>query len=645
MNMSEPQARLPIDALSGSSGFRADTRFGSAQAEAGHAPVHASGTVLEDPVASAYAEGFAAGTAEARAKAEEEARDLADAQDRLALSFARLDKDMEEELRQRLRETVFALCETAIAPLALDEAALVRRVKLAVSMLARADDERVIRLHPDDIALVTPSLAQDWTIAPDSRTGTRQPARRIRNRRCRRRPGDMAARDCRSAAPMLKLFQPILADLATEPISLAPRRYGLVSACDGGLLEVSGLAVPVGSMCRVAHGRNLALSAEVIGFRNGRTMMMMLGDSVMLRPGARVWPEGHPGLLPVGEAFLGRAVDGEGLPIDGGNPIHARSEWPAQGMRSAALDRSPVREPFDTGVRAINALTTFGIGQRIGIMAGSGVGKSVLIDMIARGSHADIVVVGLIGERAREVSDFVERHMSEGKRERTAVVAVPADHAPNLRLRGAMLATSLAEKFRAAGKRVLLIMDSLTRVAHAAREIGLLLGEPGAARGYPPSALATITRLVERAGNSAASGGSITGIYTVLADGDNQDDPVVDTARSILDGHIVLSRELAQRGQYPAVDIAASLSRVMNDITGAEHQSLARMFRALSASYEANRDLVLMGAYRAGADPQLDRAIAMHEALSAFLGQDAHDTICLDDSVAQLSALLGDEAA
>ncbi len=442
---------------------------------------------------------------------------------------------------------------------------------------------------------------------------------------------------------MLNLFDPILRDLVAEPLSLAPRRYGLVAACDGGLLEVSGLSVPVGSLCRVAHGRNATLAAEVIGFRNGRTLAMLLGDTVMLRPGARVWPEGRPGMLAVGEAFLGRAVDGEGLPIDGGAPVHSRADWPSGGVRASALDRSPVRLPFDTGVRALNALTTFGVGQRVGIMAGSGVGKSVLLDMIAHGATAEVVVVGLIGERAREVSDFVVRHMGEDKRGRTAIVAVPADHAPNLRLRGAMLATSLAEYFRAQGRQVLLIMDSLTRVAHAAREIGLLLGEPGAARGYPPSALATITKLVERAGNSAQSGGSVTGIYTVLADGDSQDDPVVDTARSILDGHVVLSRELAQRGQYPAIDIAASLSRVMNDITDKEHQRLARSFRALIAAYEANRDLVLMGAYRAGADPQLDRAIGMHEALTAYLAQDADDVVPLDRARAQLQTLLGDE--
>ena len=439
---------------------------------------------------------------------------------------------------------------------------------------------------------------------------------------------------------MLNPHAAILDALAVHRIDLAPRRYGLVTACDGGLIEATGLAVPVGALCRIAQGRAVPLTAEVIGFRNGRTMMMMLGDPVSLRPGARVWPEGRPGRLAVGRAFLGRAVDGSGQPIDGGLPIHAEADWPAGGERTGALDRGRVRVPFDTGVRALNALTTFGVGQRVGIMAGSGVGKSVLIDMIASYARADIVVVGLIGERAREVSDFVERHMQGEKRARTIVVAVPADHAPNLRLRGAMLATSLAEHFRTRGQRVLLIMDSLTRVAHAAREIGLLLGEPGAARGYPPSALATITRLVERAGNSEQSGGSITGIYTVLADGDNQDDPVVDTARAILDGHIVLSRELAQRNQYPAIDIAASISRVMADIVPAPHQDAARAFRALVAAYEENRDLVLMGAYRSGADPQLDRAIAMHPALSSFMNQPRGECVPLGDSVAQLSALM-----
>ncbi len=440
---------------------------------------------------------------------------------------------------------------------------------------------------------------------------------------------------------MLNQCAALLSELAEAPLDLGAARYGLVAACDGGLLEVSGLNAPVGALCDVAHGL-APLTAEVIGFRNGRSLLMLLGDTVMLRPGARVRARGQPGMLPVGDAYLGRAVDGAGQPIDGGPPLHARALWPSGGKRAGALDRSPVRRTFDSGVRALNALTTFGIGQRIGIMAGSGVGKSVLLDMIATGAEAEIVIVGLIGERAREVSDFVERHMQGARRARTAVIAVPADHAPNLRLRGAMLATSLAEHFRAQGRQVLLIMDSLTRVAHASREMALLLGEPGAARGYPPSALSTITKLVERAGNSAASGGSITGLYTVLADGDAQDDPVVDTARAILDGHIALSRDLAQRGQYPAIDIAASLSRVMSDIVNSGHLALAREFRALIAAYEANRDLVLMGAYRPGADPLLDRAIAIHDQLVGFMTQPARSIVPLEASIAALTALLAD---
>lgn len=440
---------------------------------------------------------------------------------------------------------------------------------------------------------------------------------------------------------MLRELETVLGELAMPPIDLDPRRFGRVAACDGGLIEVSGLSVPIGGLCRIDDGKGATLTAEAIGFRNGRTMMMMLGDSVLLRPGVPVRPEGRPGMLPVGHAYLGRAVDGLGHPIDGGPPLRSMAEWPAGGKRTGALDRASVREPFDTGIRAINALTTFGIGQRVGIMAGSGVGKSVLIDMIAHGAEADVVVVGLIGERAREVSDFVERHMQGEAAARTAVVAVPADHAANLRLRGALLATSLAEYFRAQGLRVLLIQDSLTRIAHAAREIGILLGEPGAARGYPPSALATITKLVERAGNSTESGGSITGIYTVLADGDDQNDPVVDTARSILDGHIVLSRDLAQRGQYPAIDVGASLSRVMSDVAGAPQNALARKLRALVSAYEGNRDLLLMGAYRAGADPLIDRGIALHPQITEFLKQDVGERVSLDLAVGQLEALIG----
>jgi flagellum-specific ATP synthase len=420
-------------------------------------------------------------------------------------------------------------------------------------------------------------------------------------------------------------------------VASGPVQRGRVAGCDGGLVEVSGLPVPIGTLCRIEArpGQNSAL-AEVIGFRGGHSLMLLLGDTVLLHPGASVRAEGEPGQVRVGPALLGRAVDATGQPIDGGPPPDLREAWPLGGLREAALERSSVIQPFDCGVRAINALTTMGVGQRLGIMAGSGVGKSVLIDMIAGFAEADITIVGLIGERAREVSDFVVRHMSGAQLARSIMVAVPADHAPSLRLRGAQYACALAEYFRAQGKRVLLILDSLTRVAHAAREIGLLLGEPGSARGYPPSALAAITRIVERAGNSQTSGGAVTGVYTVLADGDDQNDPVVDTARAILDGHIVLSRELAQRGHFPAIDVPQSLSRVMDQVTSPEHIAPAREMRALIASAETNRDVVMLGAYRQGSDPQLDRALAMKAVVDAFLQQDRESCTNLPDSVAQL---------
>ena len=410
-------------------------------------------------------------------------------------------------------------------------------------------------------------------------------------------------------------------------------------SCDGGLIEVGGLNAPIGTLCR-AETQVGAQAAEVVGFRGGRSLMMLLGDTVRLQPGALVRSEGHPGVVRVGEEFLGRAVDGQGLPIDGGPSIKAGHSWLLGGVREIALERSSVIEPFDCGIRTINALATMGVGQRIGVIAGSGVGKSVLLDTMVRGADCDVAVVGLIGERAREVSDFVARHMRGRQRHRTIVVAVPSDHAANLRLRGAQLATSLAEYFRAQGKRVLLVLDSLTRVAHAAREIALSLGETGAARGYPPSALATITKLIERAGNSASSGGAITGLYSVLADGDDHSDPVVDTARAIFDGHIVLSREIAQRGHYPAIDVPASLSRVMSDVVAPDHRRQANALRGLIAAHDANRDFLLMGAYQAGSDPQLDRALALQGPIQEFLAQDAGQTISLADSTADLAALM-----
>lgn len=432
-----------------------------------------------------------------------------------------------------------------------------------------------------------------------------------------------------------------LETLAQADFTAHARVSGRLSSFDGLLMEAVGLQLPVGTLCRVGD----TVEAEVIGFRQGRTLLMNLGGPAALLPGARVHPIGLPGPeghgAEVGTALLGRVVDGAGKPIDGLGPIRGAARWPLGGVHQSPLDRGRVREPIDVGVRAINGLLTLGQGQRVGIMAGSGVGKSVLLGMMVKAAAADVVVIGLIGERSREVADFLETKVDGPARARSVVVAVPANHSPVLRIRGALRAHAIAEGFRAEGKRVLLIMDSLTRVAHAGREIGLALGEPASARGYPPSAIAMLPNLIERAGVCVSSGGSITAIYTVLADGDDANDPVVDAARSILDGHIVLSRALAEHGVYPAIDVSKSVSRVMTDIVGAEHRQAARALRRHLATYEEHRDLILMGAYRAGADAAIDAALAHHPAITAFVAQDEHEVASLADAVAELVGVFG----
>ncbi|KQM96768.1 MULTISPECIES: FliI/YscN family ATPase [unclassified Sphingomonas] len=431
--------------------------------------------------------------------------------------------------------------------------------------------------------------------------------------------------------------------------ALAPTGYrpqarvaGRLASYDGLLMEAVGLSLPVGTVCQVATGDGGHIEAEAIGFRNGRTLMMNLGGPAPLLPGALVRPGGAPGEAEIGDALLGRVVDGAGKPIDGKGPIRGAGRWPLGGKLQSPLDRGRVLEPMDVGVRAINGLLTIGQGQRVGIMAGSGVGKSVLLGMMVRAAKADVVVVGLIGERSREVSDFLETKLKGDARQRSVVVAVPANHSPVLRIRGALRATAIAEGFREQGKKVLLIIDSLTRVAHAGREIGLALGEPASARGYPPSAIAMLPGLIERAGTCVRSGGSITAIYTVLADGDDNSDPVVDSARSILDGHIVLSRQMAERGVYPAIDLGPSVSRVMTDIADKPHLAAARVLRRHLATFEENRDLVLMGAYRTGTDAAIDHAIAAQPAVMEYIRQDADEIVSLPDAVAELTGVFGD---
>jgi flagellum-specific ATP synthase len=432
-----------------------------------------------------------------------------------------------------------------------------------------------------------------------------------------------------------------LETLSAADFRPTPKVSGRLSSYDGLLMEAVGLSLPVGTICEIGGYGDAKVEAEVIGFRNGRTLLMNLGGPAALLPRAPVRPIGSPGEAEVGAALLGRVVDGAGRPIDGLGPIRGAGTWPLAGKLQSPLDRGRVLEPMDVGVRAINGLLTIGQGQRVGIMAGSGVGKSVLLGMMVRAAQADVIVIGLIGERSREVADFLETKVAGAARQRSVVVAVPANHSPVLRIRGALRATAIAEAFRNEGKKVLLIMDSLTRVAHAGREIGLALGEPASARGYPPSAIAMLPNLIERAGTDVRTGGSITAIYTVLADGDDGNDPVVDSARSILDGHIVLNRHLAERGVYPAIDIGPSVSRVMTDIAHADHVHAARVLRRHLATYEENRDLVLMGAYRPGADPAIDAAIAAHPAVMEYIKQGSDEIVSLGDSIAELTGVFG----
>jgi flagellum-specific ATP synthase len=422
-----------------------------------------------------------------------------------------------------------------------------------------------------------------------------------------------------------------------------PAVEGQLTRMVGLTLEAQGCHAAVGDRCEVATA-NGSIEAEVVGFAGDRLYLMPTGDVHGIRPGARVLPRAGAGYARVGAELLGRVVDAAGEPLDGRGPIYAEDRARLTGTPLNPLERAPIERPLDVGVRAINALLSVGRGQRIGLFAGSGVGKSVLLGMMARYTEADVIVVGLIGERGREVKEFIEKILGEQGRARSVVVAAPADAPPLMRLHGAWRATAIAEYFRDQGHNVLLIMDSLTRFAQAQREIGLAIGEAPATKGYPPSVFAKLPQLVERAGNAGPGTGSITAFYTVLTEGDDQQDPIADSARAILDGHIVLSRRIAESGQYPAIDVEASISRVMHDIVPARQLQQSRQLKRLLSTYEQNRDLVAIGAYRQGSDPRIDAAIAANAAILDFLRQDLHQRVGFADSVAQLDRLIGDAA-
>jgi FliI/YscN family ATPase len=416
------------------------------------------------------------------------------------------------------------------------------------------------------------------------------------------------------------------------------RPLGRVSKVVGLAIEVTGLTASIGEVCQVrAPGHTLA--AEVVGFRDGRLLLMPLGDLMGIQPGGEVLALGRPQAVAVDRSLLGRVVDGLGRPIDGGAPVDAAELRPIYAHTPpSALARRRISEPLETGIRAVDAVLPIGLGQRVGIFAGSGVGKSVLLGNLASHAAADVNVIALIGERGREVREFIERDLGAGGLARSVVVVATADEAPLVRRQAAFVAATVAEFFRDAGQTVLLMMDSLTRLAMVQREIGLAVGEPPATRGYPPSVFALLPRLLERAGTSSHRG-NITGIYTVLVEGDDLSDPVADASRAILDGHIVLSRELAAANHFPAIDILASVSRLTDDLLTPEEYRAAGCLRDHLATYRAARDLVAIGAYVRGSDPSIDRALVSLDAVHHYLRQGRHERSARGETLSRLQAL------
>jgi|TARA_R110002096_G_scaffold92144_4_gene208289 flagellum-specific ATP synthase len=416
---------------------------------------------------------------------------------------------------------------------------------------------------------------------------------------------------------------------------------GKLTRMVGLTLEAVGCRSTIGGRCMIETVDGKRTEAEVVGFSGERLFLMPTGEIRGLEQNCRVIPMGLTSMAHVGPALLGRVIDGAGKPLDGKGPVHTNETVPLHGRPINPLGRKPISEPLDVGIRAINSLLTVGRGQRLGLFAGSGVGKSVLLGMMTRYTNADVIVVGLIGERGREVNEFVRKNLGEEGLARAVVVATPADHPPLMRMHGAMLATSIAEYFRDQGKNVLLLMDSLTRFAQAQREIALAINEPPATKGYPPSVFSKLPGLVERAGNSDEGDGSITAFYTVLTEGDDSNDPIADASRAILDGHVHLSRSLAEAGHFPAINMEASVSRLMTEVVPEDHQDLAREFRRIYSTYQKNVDLISVGAYQPGSNSAVDQAIDKHEGMLDFLQQRLNEAVDFDQSLDDLQQVLG----
>jgi len=416
------------------------------------------------------------------------------------------------------------------------------------------------------------------------------------------------------------------------------RLMGRVSQVVGLVIESYGPEASIGDLCYIHTRNGKRIQAEVVGFRDKKVLLMPLEETIGIRPGCYVDRSDTPFTVQVGRELLGRILDGVGEPLDGLGPTNARIAQPIYNMPPNPLSRQRVTSSIETGVRAIDGLLTCGLGQRVGIFAGSGVGKSVLLGMLARNANADVNVIALIGERGREVRDFIERDLGEEGLKRSVVITVTSEHAALIRVKGALIATAIAEHFAGMGLNVLLMMDSLTRVAMALREVGLAVGEPPTTKGYTPSVFAFLPRLLERTGNFAK--GSITGMYTVLVENDDMNDPVADTVRSIIDGHIALTRKLSSAGHFPAIDVMQSISRVMVDVTKPDHLAMATAVKEIMAVYSDAEDLINIGAYVKGSNHLIDKAIAMTPHLKKFLKQDMFEKCEMTESLKSLAALL-----
>ncbi len=414
---------------------------------------------------------------------------------------------------------------------------------------------------------------------------------------------------------------------------------GRVSQAIGLVVEGHAAISAVGEVCEITpKGTENPIMAEVVGFREDKILMMPLGELTGIGPGSAIHSRGRRATAAVGQGLLGRVIDGLGNPLDGRGPLNVHEHYPLYASPPNPLQRRRITQPLDLGIRSINSLFTCGRGQRMGIFAGSGVGKSVLLGMISRYTEADVNVIALIGERGREVKEFIEKDLGEEGLKNSIVIVATSEQAPLIRHRGAFLAMTIAEYFRDQGRHVLLMMDSLTRLAHAQREIGLAIGEPPTTKGYTPSVFALLPRFLERAGTGAGVG-TITGLYTVLVEGDDMNDPIPDAVRAILDGHIVLSREIAAQNQYPAIDVLNSTSRVMIDIVDPEHLKDAKKLTDMTASYKSAEDLIHIGAYKSGSSVKIDKAIERHDAIQSYLRQDINEMANFNESIRDLHDL------